>query len=269
MGAVLSACPPWAQNVILAGYRGSESHGTTIREGDRATDDVDVFTITVQPPAWYCGLTGYSNSSRQVFETAGDDLDILAYDVRKFFSLLAKGNPNVLSYLWLNPEHVLRSTPAGKLIVESRDLFLSRHILDGLGGYARAEAKKMLGTQLYQGYMGEKRKALVDKFGYDIKNAAHCVRLLYLGIELCSAGTLYAYRPESEREEMIAIKRGEWLLEKVTSRIDELWEIFSGMEASAPLPNDVDYDAINALLVKVINDSFLEKPLFRSAIERL
>lgn len=252
---VRAVLPGWARNIILAGYRGSESHGTSLFEGENATDDVDVFAVSVQPPEWYMGLPGYSNHARQTFETAGDRLDLLVYDVRKLFSLLAKGNPNAHVFLWLKPEHYLWNTFAGARIILHRRAFLSSSCLDALCGYATAQFKKMGTGQLYEGYMGAKRKAQVDRYGYDVKNAAHCIRLLHMGIELCTQGTLHSWRPDEERAEIIAIKKGEWPLDAVKARADELWAAYRAVEKDAGLPEWPDHDAINALLVEIIREA--------------
>lgn len=252
---IRASCPAWAQNLVLAGYRGSESHGTSLFEGEMATDDVDVFAVSVQSPEWYLGLQGYASNARQVHETAGDYLDLLVYDVRKFFSLLAKGNPNVHVFLWLRPEHYLYNTIAGARIILNRSAFISESVLDALCGYAIAQFKKMGGDQAYEGYMGAKRKAQVDRFGYDVKNAAHCIRLLHMGIELCNEGTLYSWRPDAERAELISIKKGERVLADVKKRADELWAHYFAAKGRARLPEFPDYDKINALLVQTIADA--------------
>ena len=187
--------PDWASNIILAGYRGSQSHGTSIYEGPNATDDIDVFGISVQPTDWYLGLEPYSPRKRQVFDTAGEELDILIYDIRKLFSLLVKGNPNVHVYLWLKPEHRLRLTLVGGRIMQARRHFISKRVLTAIHGYAESQFTKMQ-RDVYRGYMGKRRKALTDKYHYDIKHASHCIRLMYLGIQLLRDGTLNAHRPE-------------------------------------------------------------------------
>ena len=40
----------------------------------------------------------------------------------------------------------------------------------------------------FSGYMGEKRKAMVRKYQYDVKNAAHLIRLLRMGAEFLESG---------------------------------------------------------------------------------
>lgn len=250
---IRDACPDWAQNILLAGYRGSESHGTSIFKGEHATDDVDVFAVSVQPEEWYVGLNGYANKSRQVHETAGDDLDLLVYDVRKFFSLLAKGNPNVHVFLWLRPEHYLLSTEMGANVVGMRKAFLSRSCLDALCGYATAQFKAME-RGIYRGYMGDKRRRLAEKYGFDPKHASHCFRLLYMGIELCQEGTMWSWRPDQERELLMEVKTGQWPLDKVKTWADELWRRYRTVEPSNDLPEFPDYNKINKLLVNVIRE---------------
>ena len=44
------------------------------------------------------------------------------------------------------------------------------------------------------GYMGQKRRELVRRVGYDDKNAAHLIRLLRMGIEFLTEGTIYVER---------------------------------------------------------------------------
>jgi hypothetical protein len=46
------------------------------------------------------------------------------------------------------------------------------------------------------GYMGQKRRELVRRVGYDAKNAAHLIRLLRMGIEFLTEGTLHVERAD-------------------------------------------------------------------------
>lgn len=57
--------------------------------------------------------------------------------------------------------------------------------------------------------MGERRKALVRRHGYDTKNAAHLIRLLRMGIEFLQSGELLVDRSGHDAGELLAIKRGE------------------------------------------------------------
>lgn len=248
---VRKAVPDWASNLIMGGYRGSYAHGTTI-EGPNATDDIDVFGVFVQPVDWYLGLDGYGNVKRhQVYETAGDELDILVYDIRKFFHLLIKGNPNVHSWLWTSPSHLLRQTLVSARILAVRERFMSVRMLSALEGYARSQRVRMQGTE-HRGYMGERRKALEAKYGYDIKNAAHCIRILWLAIELAQDGAMHALRPPYEQQTLREIKQGLWSLDSVLELHGDLLETLGPLARNANLPEQVDHEWLNDFLVDII-----------------
>lgn len=100
--------------------------------------------------------------------------------------------------------------------------------------------------------MGTKRKALVDKHGYDTKNAAHCVRLLRMGIEFLIDGVLYVDRSHKDGPELLEIKRGEWSLEKVKAEADRLFRRAEDVYAASKLPLSPDPEKVNDLLVSML-----------------
>jgi len=85
---------------ILSGYRGSIAHGMYIPQSDpNSIDDKDVMAIVVPPLRYYFGIDTYG--SRGTREITHDPWDIVVYELRKYVSLLVKGNPNVIALLWL------------------------------------------------------------------------------------------------------------------------------------------------------------------------
>jgi hypothetical protein len=107
---------------------------------------------------------------------------------------------------------------------------------------------RKLHREHFSGYMGAKRKAMVRKYQYDVKNAAHLIRLLRMGNEFIQTGTLQVYRT-TDADELKRIKRGGWTLEQVK---DEAARLFAGVEAArarSPLKVEPDADAANALLI--------------------
>jgi glycerol-3-phosphate dehydrogenase len=97
--------------------------------------------------------------------------------------------------------------------------------------------------------MGAKRKALVEKFGYDTKNAAHLVRLLHMGHEYLETGRLQVRRGIFDREMLMSIKRGEWSLTLVQAYAQRRLELLQQMKTSV-LPETIDEEAINDLVVR-------------------
>jgi predicted nucleotidyltransferase len=98
--------------------------------------------------------------------------------------------------------------------------------------------------------MGEKRKAMVRKYQYDVKNAAHLIRLLRMGTEFLRTGRLQVFRT-ADAEELKAIKQGGWMLEQVKAEADRLFADMEEARAQSPLPPKPDETAADALLVEI------------------
>lgn len=107
-----------------------------------------------------------------------------------------------------------------------------------------------LRSKYFSGYMGNKRKGLVEKFGYDTKNAAHLIRILRMGIEFISEGILHVER--ADKLELLAIKRGAWTLEKVQAEAEKLFDLAREASVRSPLPAEVDEAQAEALLVRLL-----------------
>ena len=123
-----------------------------------------------------------------------------------------------------------------------------------LAGYAKSQLHRMKPGE-YRGYMGARRKKMVDEFGYDVKNAAHCVRLLLMGIELAKDSTMFAYRPDPERATIMSIKQGNWSLPQVMAYSDVLTAEFLSLAADqTQLHAEPNYKKINELLIDIIRE---------------
>ena len=235
----------WA---ILSAYRGSITHGMYIPGNDSdGIDDKDVMVINVPPIDFYFGLKNFG--SRGTVEIKYKEWDIVIYEIRKFINLLIQGNPNVLSILWLDENHYIKRTYAGDIIINNRDLFVGRHVYKSFVGYAHGQLHRMT-HQAYKGYMGEKRKALVDKYGYDTKNGAHLIRLLRMGIEFLKDGKMLVMRPD--RQELLDIKRGKWSLDQVLKEADRGFKLAEEMYLKSDLPREPDKEKVNRLLIEII-----------------
>lgn len=102
----------------------------------------------------------------------------------------------------------------------------------------------------FSGYMGEKRKAMVRKYQYDVKNAAHLIRLLRMGIEFLETGQLQVFRT-TDADELKRIKRGGWTLDQVKEQAERLFGRIDEARTRSPLPPRPDDGAANALLMEM------------------
>lgn len=240
-------------NILLA-YRGSIAHNTYIPNTEpNSTDDIDLIGICIPTIDYYFGLKEYgSRGTVPIFE---GNLDIVIFEFKKLISMLSGCNPNVINLLWTKPEHFLNISPAGQMLIDNRDLFLSKQAYYKFGGYAKGQLSEMK-KDVKQGYMGKKREELVNKFGYDPKNASHLIRLLKMCEELLLTGKVNAFR--EDREELIAIKTGQYELEEImeiskilSQKCDEAYE-------KSVLPESIDLDKVNDLSVEVMMLHFKE-----------
>lgn len=239
---------PVERNLILAMRRGSESHGLYIPPNEpMGTDDRDVMGVVLPPTSYILGLDQW----KQTAEAQVDPWDVVVYDVRHFLRLLLRQNPNVLGMLWLAPEDYLHVDPPGQWLIENRLLFRARDVAyEAFIGYARAQLEKMQ-AGAHRGYMGTKRKEIVERCGYDTKNAAHLIRLLRMGREYMMTGELQVRRTE-DRNELIAIKQGMMRLEEVRAIADIEFTRIQGARQMSLMPTRIDMPLVNDLCEAIL-----------------
>lgn len=239
-------------DLILLGYRGSIAHGTYVPSSDpNSIDDKDLMGVYIGAKEHYIGF-----ENRDVYERKINEWDVVFYELRKFISLLLKSNPNVLMMLWLPEKHYLYKNEYGKMLIEARQLFVSKYAYHSFSGYAHGQFHRMTNFK-YQGYMGEKRKQLVEKFGYDTKNASHLIRLLKMGIEFLVEGKLYVEREDATQ--LISIKKGEWTLDRVKNEAEALFNFAQEAYVRSTLPNAPDFEKAEQLLIRIIESNFWRK----------
>ena len=232
---------------ILLGYRGSISHGTYKSNKDpNSIDDKDLQGICIPPIEYYYGLKEFG--SRGTIEIKKDEWDIVLYEFTKVIRLLEKGNPNVLALLWLEPQYYINITEAGQMLLDNRDLFVGKHVYHSFVGYANGQLHRMT-HMACKGYMGEKRKRLVEKYGYDCKNGSHLIRLLKMGIEFLNDGELHVLRKDAQQ--LLEIKAGEWSLEKVKNEAERLFASAEMAFTQSKLPVKPDHEKVNQLCVDI------------------
>lgn len=238
---------------ILYGFRGSIAHNLHIpREADDVfgVDDIDMFGLYCFPLEYYLSLEGYYHHKEVVDEKIGAD-DTVEYELHKAFHLLSGCNPNIISFLFNKEEHYTHISDAGRLLLDNRTIFFSRkRIRDGFAGYAYSQLNRLT-EHAYKGYMGDKRKNVVDEYGYNTKNAATLIRLLRQGVEVLETGQIQTFR-EKDRQELLDIKTGKLTLVGVQDLAEiEFKKLDAAFEKSS-LPMENSNARINELLVEMM-----------------
>lgn len=249
---ILKKYPEVMKWSILTLWRGSIAHGLYVPSSDtNSIDDKDIMSICIPPIDCYFGLEEFGSKGTK--EIKIKEWDIVVYEFRKCIRLLKQGNPNILCLLWMNKDSYLKISKEGELLIRARDLFVGKHVYESFVGYAQGQLHRM--THLaFEGYMGEKRKRLVQKFGYDVKNACHLIRLLRMGIEFLQEGKLYVKRDDAN--DLLSVKRGEWTLEQVKEESDKLFEKAKIAHKKSKLPEYPNYGKIDKLCINILKYHF-------------
>ena len=239
---------PLQPSLELLARRGSESHGTFIPSTDPdSIDDRDLLGVCIPPAPWLFGWRHWEGA-----DAIKGPWDVVLYDYRKFARLLTRQNPNVLGMLWLEPEDYLHIGPAGQALIDARMLFRCRiPAYKSFAGYAGDQLRKMQ-SGAFQGYMGAKRKALVEKRGYDCKNSAHLVRLLHMGEEYLRTGILQVRRTW-DVDQIVSIKRGEWSLENVKAYAADRFVKLKDAVDHSVLPETIDEEEIERIVLTALS----------------
>jgi hypothetical protein len=124
----------------------------------------------------------------------------------------------------------------------------------GLNERQVAAVKKYeeLRKKYFGGFMGDKRRNLVKKVGYDSKNASHLIRLLRMSVEFLKTGDFIVNRTGVDAEELLDIKHGKWQLETVKLLAAELFEEARVAHENSELPEEPDKDTVEQLMMQMI-----------------
>lgn len=107
----------------------------------------------------------------------------------------------------------------------------------------------------YQKWKDERnatRAALEADHGYDTKHGMHLVRLMRMAIEILTTGQVLVKRPDAA--ELLSIRRGAWPYDRLMLWAEEVERKIQGDAAISKLPHSPDKNAIDRLLVGIVDD---------------
>lgn len=233
----------YQENLIMAYIGGSQAHGAKLG----ATDDTDWYGLYVPPPNKVLGL---EREEHFVFTTGGNrggngpsDVDVCLYTLIKWAGLAAKGNPSALHFLFAPLEF---TTETWRQVAARPELFLAKGHAKPFLGFADDQMKRLLGQK---GQKNIHRAELEEKHGYDTKYAMHVIRLYGEAKELMQKGRITLPRPD--KDELVAIRMGKYSLAEIQELGRQLESEALAAQATSPLPDRVDRDAISSLVTGV------------------
>lgn len=140
--------------------RGSTLYNTTVE-----SSDVDYGGVFIAPNEIMLGLSEFYQD-----QVSDKKHDTTYYEFNRWVELLMKANPNALESLFVPTDKVIGNIhPAVQLIIDHRDMFLTKECFKSLSGYAYAQIQKCRGLNKKCVQPIMERKEVLD-FCYTFKD---------------------------------------------------------------------------------------------------
>ena len=226
------------------------------------TSDIDVYGMYVPPIEYiFPESAGYirgfgpqpeyakvDNWQRHHIQCDNKEYDLALYSIIRYFDLCMQNNPNMIDSLFVPERCVIHQDTVGEIMRENRRLFLHKGIQKKLMGYAFHQFKKIR-SATREG----KRKESIEKYGYDVKNAYHVVRLVQQAEMVLTTHDLDL---ELNRELLKSIRRGEWTLERLEQWFNKRQDDLDTLFVSSDLRLTPNVDIIKSLLMQCLEAKF-------------
>ena len=248
--------PKWLpSNTVMMTIMGSQAYGVNQDDSDQ-----DIYGVCIPPKELtFSHLAGeIPGFGRQIqrFEVWSEhnvrdpnktvEHDFAIYGIVKYFNLCMENNPNMIDSLFVPRNCVLHSTAIGEMIRENRKMFLHKGAWHKFKGYAYSQASKIRNKV---NSSAPKRAAQIEEFGYDLKFAYHCVRLMNEVEQILIEHDLDLQR---NREQLKSIRRGEWTLEQFEDYFTNKEHALETAYANSSLPHGPDEEKIKELLLNCL-----------------
>lgn len=235
---------------------------------DSDTSDYDVYGWAIPPKDQiFPHLAGHIHGFGPPFKTfetyqqhhmvdpsekagAGREYDYTVHSIVKYFNLTMANNPNMVDSLFVPQRCILYMTPIGQMVREKRHLFLTKRSWHTFKGYAYQQLHKL---RIKKPGKDSKRHESVEKYGWDVKFGYHVVRLMNEVEQILTEGDIDL---ERSREQLKAIRRGEWTLEQVERYFTEREMLLEKTYTDSKLRHGPDVTALKKLLLECLEQHF-------------
>jgi predicted nucleotidyltransferase len=119
--------------IIFSAVMGSHAYGTNIETSDR-----DIRGVFIQP-------LGDIFKYGYIDQVADKTSDIVYYELKRFLNLVKTNNPNILELLNAPEDCIIHKYPLYDMILEYRDIFITKKCRWTFAGYAIEQIKKARG----------------------------------------------------------------------------------------------------------------------------
>ena len=180
------------------------------------TSDEDYRAVYAETASQLVGIGGEGKVLRS---PEGAAVDWEAQPLRQFARLAMACNPNILDTLFAPREHWLVSSPDWQALYQIRHAFLNTRAKRTFLAMARNHLERVRAPNNRTGKSS--RMALIERYGHDVKDAGHLVRLLLKAEMLIKDGDYNPVLTGLDRQMVVEVRAGQTTLPEVLAWADD------------------------------------------------
>lgn len=138
--------PHLSGKIIFLTLGGSYAYGTNV-EGS----DIDIRGCALNGMSDIVGLTNFE-------QFVNETTDTTIYAFNKLLKLLISCNPNTIELLGCKPDSYAMVSKEGQLLLDNKQLFLSRRAIHAFGGYANSQLRRLQNALAHDHYPQEEKE---------------------------------------------------------------------------------------------------------------
>lgn len=232
---------------------GSEAYGMSQDKSDK-----DLIGFCIEPreyimPSCFGNIIGFDqiptfeSFQKHGIEFNNQNYDVTIYGIVKFFKLLLDATPNSVEALYTPRDCVIFSTNIGEMVRANRSLFLCKRLSFKCRMYGFSQIK------LLERNAEGKRKALVEKYGYDVKAGSHCVRLLNMAHDILLEEELDIRK---HADKMKFVRGGGWAKQELVDWANYKEKELEKLESTSKIQQIPDKEKVKNLLLNCIEHHY-------------
>ncbi len=214
-------------NLIFKCIAGSHLYGNATPESD-----MDIRGVFIPNKKYYLG---FINNIEQVKIDSEDDMEY--FELKKFLKLAIDNNPNIVEFLFIPDQFILKSSKEWELIKECRHDFLSSKAKFTFSGYAHSQLNRI---KRHRGYLLNPPKKKPERIDFNLPE-----RKLISNDQIGAFNTILSIYLEEIRS-----------FHKLKNQLDEMEETFNFKVLCQNIKN-LNPDAVKTIL-PIISYNFLE-----------
>lgn len=194
-------------NILFLVVSGSYAYGTNIE-----TSDLDIRGVALERETDILGLTNFEQYIDKYSDT-------VIYSLKKFLKLAKECNPNIIEMLYSEPCHYFYVSPLGRIILENRDLFLTKRAVYTFGGYAYQQLSRIQNAYA-RDKLTDHRK--LEHITRSIENVSNAFEINYKIPQNSIKAYVGTYQNKDNEEILVDLNLSHYPLSRLKNLVDNM-----------------------------------------------